>query len=106
MQEHFNHTVGAHVSSNKQFDHLLKQRSDEMTQYTGIPHQLERVDMDDPKSLGVTREGLDEEQYARRGVDLDRFDFADGRMDDRPIERKGGSGEPPKDYSYIPADFD
>lgn len=105
LPEHFNHSVGQVITSNRQFDEALKRKSAEMTEYTGIPHQLERVDSDDPKSLGVTREGLNEAMLAKRGVNLDKFDFADAPMDHAHREKSqyeyakkwgsGGAGEAP-----------
>jgi putative FmdB family regulatory protein len=70
MHEHFNHTVGQVVSSNRQFDNLLKQKSDEATERTGIEHRFVRHDPGDAKAIGVTDAGLDDSNKARRAQGL------------------------------------
>jgi Zn ribbon nucleic-acid-binding protein len=59
MQEHFNPTVGRHVSSMRQFEDALKQESENYTLRTGIEAKFVPHDPHDAKALGVTHEGLD-----------------------------------------------
>jgi hypothetical protein len=66
MHEHWNPTVNAPVSSNAQFDNLMKMKSDEATERTGIEHRFVRHDPADSKALGVTTQGLDESNKVRR----------------------------------------
>jgi putative FmdB family regulatory protein len=70
MHEHFNPTVGQVVSSNRQFDDLLKQKSDEATERTGIEHRFVRHDPGDAKAIGVTDAGLDHSNKVRRAQGL------------------------------------
>lgn len=44
---HFNHAVGAHVSSDREFNDLLKIRSEENTLRTGTEHNYTRIDPGD-----------------------------------------------------------
>lgn len=59
MQEHFNPTVGKHISSMRQFSDELKVASEEYTMRTGIEAKFVPHDPHDAKALGVTGEGLD-----------------------------------------------
>lgn len=59
MPEHFNRSVGAVVSSHRQFERELRRASDEATERTGIEHRYVPVDPTDRRALGVTDAGLD-----------------------------------------------
>ena len=59
LREHYNPTVGQHISTSAQFRSELTRASDIQSERTGIAHNYQPVDIDDPQSLGVTGEGLD-----------------------------------------------
>lgn len=59
MPDHWNRTVGAPVSSRRQFEDHLKRQSEEATLRTGIEHNYQPVDLGDRDALGVTEEGLE-----------------------------------------------
>lgn len=78
MQEHWNNSVDAPISSMTQYKEKLKQKSEEHSEYSGIEHRYEPVDIQDTKSLGVTGEGLDATNRVRRAngqrtIDLDKL---------------------------------
>lgn len=56
MPEHFNHSVGRYVSNESDFSDALKQKSEEATEKTGIPHNFAPVDLTDTATLGVTED--------------------------------------------------
>ncbi len=58
MQEHWNQTLGAPVSSMAGFKEGLKIKSEEASERTGIDHNFQPVDLTDTRGLGVTEEGL------------------------------------------------
>jgi hypothetical protein len=66
LHEHWNPTVNAVVSSNAQFDDMLKRKSDEATENTGIEHRFVRHDPADTQALKVTSEGIEESNKVRR----------------------------------------
>lgn len=66
MQEHFNPSVGKHISSMQEFREELKVASDEATARTGIVHNFEPIDHREREALGVTEQGLDETERRRR----------------------------------------
>lgn len=59
MPEHFNHSVGKHVTNESKLRDEFKRLSDAATERTGIPHNYVPVDPMDKETLGVTDEGLD-----------------------------------------------
>ena len=59
LREHYNPTVGQHISTSAQFRSELTRASDIQSERTGIAHNYQPIDIDDPQSLGVTGEGLD-----------------------------------------------
>lgn len=59
MPPHFNHSVGRYVSNETKFSDALKEKAEEATAKTGIPHDYKPVDIRDRETLGVTEEGLD-----------------------------------------------
>lgn len=65
MVEHYNPTVGKHVSTQRQFNDELKRLSDEASAHTGITHNYVPVDLAETKALGVTDEGLDATRRAK-----------------------------------------
>lgn len=67
MPEHFNNTLGEHVSNPRQFSDGLKRKSEEVSIRTGISHDFQPVDPADMRDMaahGVTEEGLDETRRA------------------------------------------
>jgi hypothetical protein len=67
MPEHFNNSVGAYVSNERQLRDALKVASEEATYRLGTDHNYEYLspaDMADATSHGVTEEGLDESRRA------------------------------------------
>jgi hypothetical protein len=72
MPEHFNPTVGKHISSMRQFDDELKRKSDEYYLRTGIEAKFVSHDASDAAALGVTNEGIDasNRQRHKEGVPL------------------------------------
>lgn len=54
MQAHYNISVGQEISDNKQFERVLREKSDQAWEKTGIPHRFVPVDRSDKKTLGVT----------------------------------------------------
>src|SRR4051812_21564319 len=59
---HFNHTVGEHVSSSRDFDNALKRKSEEQSERTGMDHSYARLDPGDmPQPTGES------EIYETRG---------------------------------------
>jgi len=59
LREHYNPAVGQHISTDAQFRSELTRASDIQSERTGITHNYQPIDIDDPQSLGVTGEGLD-----------------------------------------------
>lgn len=60
--EHFNHSVGAYVSNERELRDAFKRISDDQSERTGIEHNhefLTRAEMADGSAHGVTEEGLD-----------------------------------------------
>ena len=67
IPEHFNQSVGAYVSNERQLRDTLKVISEEQSLRLGVDHNYEYLspaDMADPQSHGVTEEGLDESRKA------------------------------------------
>jgi hypothetical protein len=62
---HFNHSVGAVVNSDREFDDLLKRRSEENSLATGADHSYTRIDPGDLPSHPHTDEGLEETARTR-----------------------------------------
>lgn len=78
MVEHYNQSIGAYVTSERQFRDELKRGAELETLRTGIEHNYEPVDMSDTKSLGVTAEGLEATNRVRvaegkKPIDLDKI---------------------------------
>jgi hypothetical protein len=70
MQEHFNVSTGAPVSSMRQFREQLKIKGEEYTAQTGIEVNYQPVDVSDSRSLGVTSAGI-EDKLDRTGISVD-----------------------------------
>lgn len=70
MQEHFNVTTGAPVSSMRDFREQLKIKGEQYTADTGIEVNYQPTDISDAKSLGVTSQGI-EDKLERRGLSVD-----------------------------------
>lgn len=70
MMDHFNASVQQPISSMRQYEDVLKQKSEDAFLGTGIEHQYEPCDITDTKRLGVTEEGLDytNRDRARKGL--------------------------------------
>ena len=67
VPEHFNNSVGAYVSNERQLRDALKVASEEASYRNGIDTDYEyvsRADMADAASHGVTEEGLDDTRKA------------------------------------------
>ncbi len=78
MQEHYNASVNAVVSSPRGFYDALKRREQEASEYDGLDHDFQPIDISDPAAVGVNGVGLDATQDARRReglkpIDLDRY---------------------------------
>ena len=57
FQPHFNHSIGAYVNTQREFDGLLRRRAEENTIATGTEHRYESVDPEEAKrSLAPTTE--------------------------------------------------
>lgn len=68
MPEHFNHSVGAYVSNERQMRDALKVASEEASVRRGLDHDFQYMspsDMQDASAHGVTEEGLDDSYRAR-----------------------------------------
>lgn len=59
MPEHYNPSVGQHVSTKRQFKDELKRQEEDHYLTTGFEAKYSEVDMSEPSALGVTEEGLD-----------------------------------------------
>lgn len=62
IPEHFNHSVGMHVTNERQLRDALKVASEEASHRLGVDHNYEYLspaDMADASAHGVTGEGLD-----------------------------------------------
>lgn len=70
MAEHFNHSLGTHVSTERAANDNLKRLADENSARHGYDHQYELVDPRDKDSVGVTDQGL--EATEKRAVDEGR----------------------------------
>lgn len=70
MPDHYNPSAGQYVSGEKHLKDIFKQKSDEATERTGIPHSFAPVDLRDTEALGVTREGLEEDAARRHDAGL------------------------------------
>lgn len=66
MKEHYNPSVGKHISTMREFRDGLKRGAEEEYLQTGMEHTYVEVDPTDKKSLGVTDEGLDDQQKRHR----------------------------------------
>lgn len=65
MQEHWNTSVNAPVSSMRDFREKLKAAGEEYTLRTGIETNYQPVDISDTKALGVTSEGIEDKPAAK-----------------------------------------
>lgn len=72
MPEHYNSSLGQHVSSTREVTSALSRQSDEMSARMGFDHHYELVDPSDPSAVGANETGLEETE--RRKHDL----LADG----------------------------
>lgn len=71
MPEHFNYSMGTNVNNERELRDALKRQSDEVSERTGIEHNMDfltRAEMADPSAHGVTDDGL--ESQARSWHDL------------------------------------
>lgn len=67
MPEHFNHSVGAYVSNERQLRDAIKVASEEASHRMGMDHDYQYLsahDMADSSAHGVTEEGLDDTRRA------------------------------------------
>ena len=69
MQEHWNQTVDQPISSQRQFNAALRQKSDEMSSYSGVEMDLQPLDPEQAKQ-GVTDQGLDATNRSRMAQGL------------------------------------
>lgn len=67
MQEHFNASVGKHISSQRDMTSELSRLSDETSERMGFDHKFEAVDPSDPAAVGVTEQGISDTE--RRAVE-------------------------------------
>lgn len=67
---HFNHSVGAYVSNNREFRDELKKKSEEASARFGIDVNYAPIDYTDKQSLGVTNEGLSETKQRRSELNM------------------------------------
>lgn len=59
FREHYNPSVGAHITSHAQFKSELSRASDAATARTGIPHNFQPIDHTEAgRVLGVSDEGV------------------------------------------------
>lgn len=65
MPDHFNHAVGAPISSMRQFKDRLNQKSDEHANELGMDVNYQPVDMGDPASVQATGEKIYETNVKR-----------------------------------------
>lgn len=70
LPEHFNHTTGQVVRTDRQFTTQLKVMSEQATIRTGIQHTFQPVDMAETSTLGVTEQGLDKQAQRRHDKGL------------------------------------
>ena len=73
MPEHFNSSLGTHISSSRQAKSALSRQSDEMAQRLGFTHSYEFIDPGDAASAGVNDKGMDATRA--RAVDEGRADL-------------------------------
>ena len=59
FQPHYNHSVGRYVSSQQQFNDILKSTSERESARQGTDVNFTPVDPGETKALGVTDEGLE-----------------------------------------------
>ena len=59
MPEHFNLAAGRFVRTEHDLNEFYKRKSDELTERTGIVHDLQPVSQSEKSALNVTAEGLD-----------------------------------------------
>lgn len=65
MQEHWNQSVNAPVSSMRDFAEKLKIRGEEYTARTGIESRFVPIDPADTRALGVTTQGIEDKPAAK-----------------------------------------
>lgn len=87
MQEHYNHSVGAYITNERQFKDQLKIQSEAATLRTGLEHNFVPHDPRDAKdSLGVTDEGLEATYRRRRELGLVTGEETHSLSGKRPVE--------------------
>ena len=64
--DHYNHTVDAYVTGERDFNDKLKMQSDAMSERMGFTVDYEMVDPGEPEAYGVTQDGIEETE--RRAV--------------------------------------
>lgn len=64
FDEHYNPSVGSVVRSKRDLNEQLARKSEEITERTGIPHQLAQADLRDRDIFPVTEEGLGDQYNA------------------------------------------
>lgn len=71
MREHWNPTLGRHVTNERDFKDGLKIASESASLTTGMDHDIQPVDLRDADALGVTDEGLEHTHKVRRDTGVD-----------------------------------
>lgn len=93
FESHYNNTVGAPVSSMREFNELLRKRSDEQTEATGMSHQYSAIDPRDQDAFGVTDESRQTiEAVNHGGVHLEEYSRDKNTAADNPA--RWGEPEP------------
>ena len=64
--DHYNHTVDAYVTGERDFNNKLKMQSDAMSERMGFTVDYEVIDPGEPEAYGVTQDGIEETE--RRAV--------------------------------------
>jgi len=65
LADGFSPATGTYVSGNRNLKEQFKIASEQATERTGIPHNFQPVDMRDTETLGITEEGLADDNRTR-----------------------------------------
>lgn len=65
LADGFSPATGTYVSGNRNLREQFKIASEQATERTGIPHNFQPVDMRDTETLGITEEGLADDNRTR-----------------------------------------
>jgi hypothetical protein len=65
LADGFSPATGTYVSGNRNLREQFKIASAQATERTGIPHNFQPVDMRDTETLGITEEGLADDNRTR-----------------------------------------